>query len=426
LYIPWSDQFGPRKFVSVAPAERPKQSTFLGFQELLGNRPIRGLSVDNAAADRSASAAMMVHRVDLVFQHHGDRVPPERITRFDRAEPLNSLAWRFRVDTRQGRELAPGQAFEFLLPPAARQPWIASLVLKHRKDTALATPETIAPDGRDLHPAYLLVEVRDTRTGLWSRWADRYGAAKYSEVRPADNPEDETLHNGLRTFGRAAADRIRVTNVGTGDPRRAVARVHELQVVGLPDPASGCHVLERIFTPDTAFNDPGRGLLIPLLGGGPRLEGRFPGAMPLGPAWRARVAAIAALPASHTFPVTVDPPPPCRRDGLGRLVIPLPDHGRLLVAEFALGDLDVTTLEQNKDGFFGRTGRAEMTVWLRNPRVPGRRFPVLIRSNVGMAGLVMHGAPPAAGPLRPGDELVLSVNFDVAFLMGFRITCTES
>ncbi len=418
--ITWTDQFGPRKFVPVAPPNRPKQSTFLGCNDLLGNRPLAGAFIDNRA-DEGSSATMRVHRVDLVFLARGNRVAPERTATFAGAEQLNTLCWRHRLDTRVGRPLAPGESCEFVMPESGAFPYIAYIVLKHRKDPLLWPEGAADTAARDPNPAYMLVEVRDARTGLWRRWADRYGVAKYSEVRAPENPEDETLHNGLRTFGRVAADRVRVTNVGTGDPRLAVARVHELQVTFYPDVASACR-REQIFTPETAFNAPERGVLIPLIGGGPRLEGRFPGAVPLGPGWRARLAAIGTLPASHTFPVTEEPPFPCRRDGLGRFVIPLPERGRLLMTEFAIGDLDVTTLQPNKDGFFGRAGRAELTVWLRNRAVPGRCFPAIVRNNIGMAGLIAIGAPPGAGPLQAGDELVAAVTGDVAFLMGYRVT----
>lgn len=422
--IVWKDQFGPNKFVPAVPGDRTKQSTFLGFADLLDGKAVEGVRVCNDAAAGMASAAMRLHRIDLVFLHRGPRVAPVSVRRFTRSEGLNTLARRFRLDTKNGLELPPGRSFEFELPEQPDFPWVAYLVLKHRKDPALVSATSTAAEGWDPNPAYILIEIRNAATGLWARWADRYGAAKYSEPRTADNPEDETLHNGLRTFGRIRADRIRITNVGIGDPRLSVARIHELQVVFYPDCASA-RSFEQIFTLETAFNDPAKNLLIPLLGGGPRLQGKFPGAVPLGPGSRARAAAIAALPASHTFPVTLDPPGPCRLDGLGRLVIPLPGRGRLVMAEVAIGDLDVTTMEPNKDGFFGRPGRAELTAWLRNRSVPGRSFPALIRNNIGMAGLVTFGAPIAAGPLRAGDELVLSVNFDVAFLMGYRVTCAD-
>lgn len=414
----WTDQFGPNKFV---PGGRPKQSTFLGFPELLAGRAIDGVTVCNNAPAGTASASMRLQRVDLVFLHRGLRTSPGMVRRFAQPGNLNTLARRFRLDAKNGLELAPGHSFEFELSETAAFPWVAYLVLKHRKDPSLVASPSADVDGRDPNPAYILVEIHDAKTGLWSRWADRYGAAKFSESRAADNPEDETLHNGLRTFGRIRADAIRITNVGKGDPRLSAARIHELQVVYYPE-TSSVRSFEQIFTPETAFNDPEKGILIPLLGGGPRLEGKFPGAVPLGPGRRERIAAIAALPASHSFPVTIEPEGPCRVDVLGRLVIPLPERGRLVMAEVAIGDLDVTTMERNKDGFYGRAGRAELTAWLRNRNVSGRQLPVLIRNNIGMAGLVTLGAPAAAGPLQPGDELVLSVNFDVAFLMGYRIT----
>ncbi|MBF0406406.1 MAG: hypothetical protein HQM10_03555 [Candidatus Riflebacteria bacterium] len=418
--ILWSDQFGAEKYVPPTLPEMSKQSTFLGFSEILKGKPAEGIFIENLTKDPAASAPILIHKVDLVFLHHGDRCKPENITRFNRAEMINSLTLRYRLDSSKGLELRPGQSFEFLLPENLNFPWITYLVLKHRKDPSLMS-KTDMESSQDTNPAYMLVEVHDSKTDTWIRWADRYGSAKYSEVRSADNPEDETLHNGLRTFGKIKPDKIRVTNIGTGDSRLSTARVHELMVVFYPDNSSA-EKSEQIFTPETAFNDPVKGILIPLIGGGPRLDGKFPGAIPIGPGFKERIASISALPASHTFQLAIDPPPPARRDSLGHIVIPLPEKRHLLMAEFAIGDLDVTALNKNKDGFFGRTGCAELTVWLRNKSVPGRHFPAIIRNNIGMAGIITLGLPTNAGQTQPGDELVVSVSNDVAFLMGYRVT----
>ncbi|HNW34647.1 MAG TPA: hypothetical protein PKM25_06930, partial [Candidatus Ozemobacteraceae bacterium] len=421
-WITWSDQFGSLKAVPPASLNQLNWSSFLGYNEQLGSRGIDGVLVVNQSDGRSPAAPIRIHEINLVFLHTGSRGTTDRVFDLSRARRVNGLTWRYQLDSVRGLPLAPGHSFEFELPEKSF-PWIGSLALKHRKDPALLRGGRSSMDGWDQDPAYVRVEIRDAETGLWTRWADRWGSDKFAEARPADNPEDETLHSGLRTFGRIRADRARITNVSKGDPVRSEVRIHELQVSFYPD-RSGAGSFERIFTPETVFPDPENGVLVALQGGGERLEGRYPGAIPLGPGYRSRVAAIAALPAGHSFPMTIDPPAPCRRDGLGRLIIPLPERGRLLLGELAIGDLDVTALTKNKDGGFGRTGRAELSVRLRNRSVPGRDFPALIRYNIGPAGLITFGVPQGAGPLQPGDELVISVDFDVAFLMGYRVSCT--
>lgn len=420
-WITWSDQFGALKPVPSAALNCLNWSTFLGFDKRLKGRGIDGVLIRNQSDGSSSAAPIRIHEINLVFLHSGPRGITDRVFDVSQARHVNGLTWCYKLDTARGLSLAPGHSFEFELPEEPF-PWIGALVLKHRKDPALLRGGETTMDAWDQDPAYVRVELHDANTGLWIRWSDRWGSDKFAEARAAGNPEDETLHSGLRVFGRIRADKARLTNVSKGDPLRSQVRIHEFQVVFYPD-RSGIESFEHVFTPETSFPDPDNGVLVALQGGGERLAGRYPGAIPLGHGYKSRIAAITTLSSGHAFPMTIEPPAPCRRDGLGRLVIPLPHQGRLVMGELAIGDLDVTAMTTNKDGEFGRTGRAELSVRFRNRTVPGRDFPALIRYNVGPAGLIVFGAPQGAGPLRPGDELVISVDYDVAFLMGYRISC---
>jgi len=421
-WVTWSDQFGALKAVPYASPDQLNWSSYLGFNERVGNRGIDGVLVANQSNGSCPAAPIRIHEMQLVFLHSGSRGVTDRMFDLSKARQLNGLTWCYRLDSARGLSLAPGHSFVFELPKVA-YPWIGSLALKHRKDPELLPGGESSMDTWDQNPAYVRVEIHDAKSGQWIRWADRWGSDKFAEARPADNPEDETLHSCLRAFGRILADKARITNVSKGDPVRSEARIHEFQVSYYPE-RSGVDSFEHIFTPETVFPDPENKVMVALQGGGERLEGRYPAAIPLGPGYRSRVAAIAALPSGHSFPMTIDPPAPGRRDGLGRLIIPLPEKGRLIMGELAIGDLDVTTMTKNKDGGFGRTGRAELSVRLHNRTVPGRDFPALIRYNIGPAGSIIFGAPRGAESLQRGDELVVSVDFDVAFLMGYRISCS--
>jgi hypothetical protein len=292
-------------------------------------------------------------------------------------------------------------------------------VLKHRKDPQYAQDPT-NPDAFDPNAAYILCELQSKETGAWHRWADRSSMAKFSEVRTNDNPEDETLHNGLRTFGLIPPSRFRLTNVGTGKPHKAVSHVHSLELVFLPD-TEGLTYIEEIYTPETAFNNISKGILVPLLGGGPRLGGKFPNAVVLGIRADTRIQAISRLHKRFQFPLPQDTGKNAYLDDKNRLHISLPAQKTLEQVEIAIGDLDITSTTYNKDGYFGRSGRAEASIFLLNKDDLNRKHPLILRNNIGMAGFISVGAPYAGFRTRKGDEIVIQVNFDAAYLMGYRI-----
>jgi hypothetical protein len=292
-------------------------------------------------------------------------------------------------------------------------------VLKHRKDPSYS--QSISdPDAYDPNAAYILCELHNKDNKLWYRWADRSSLAKFSEVREKENPEDETLHNGLRTYGLIYPDSFRLTNVGIGDPLKAVSNIHSLELVFLPE-QKGIRFMEEIYTPETAFNDLTKGILVPLLGGGPRLGGKFPNAVVLGIRAKDRIKKISLLHKKYQFEVNQNTGANAYLDGKNRLHIKLPAHKTLEQVEIAIGDLDLTSMSYNKDGYFGRSGKAEATIYLENKENRNRKYVLIMRNNVGMAGFISVGSPKAGFRTIENDEVVVQVNFDVAFLMGYRI-----
>jgi hypothetical protein len=179
--------------------------------------------------------------------------------------------------------------------------------------------------------------------------------------------------------------------------------------------------IERIYTPETVFNNMASNILVPLFGGGARLGGKFPGAIALGIRANQRINAIAQLTDRLRFSTGEKPGEGSYLDGLGRLHIALPANKKLVQFEAALGDLDITSMKYNKDGYFGRSGKAEASIFIRNKDVASRSFCLIARNNIGMAGLIATGAPNNDFTTIEGDEIIIQVDFDVAFLMGFRI-----
>lgn len=417
LWHIWQDQFGPEKRAAVAPWFKPKQNTLYNFPEYVGRfSPDRVRIVNRGSGDLSLAIAS-VSGLEITFLTDKDRCTKDEKVLLTDPEVKNTLTIEFAVEEPEGRQIRPGQTFEFVFPAGFTGRNITSVILKHRKDPMFAAdPQDF--DAFDPDAAYILCEARSSLDQNWYRWADRSSFAKFSEVRTADNPENETLHNGLRTFGRIQPDRFRITNVATGNPDMAVASFHGLEIVFEPT-ASAALRIEQIFTPDTAFSNSSTGTPVPLLGGGPRLNGRFPGALLLGPGIKERAAAIASLPEQHYFEICEDfSPAVIKADG--SLLVPLPENCLVQQVELAIGDLDVTNLAFNKDGYFGRSGSAQVSVCIL--KRCGERIPLLKNGNVGMAGWIICGGTVEPHVTGPGDNILISVTNDVAMLMAYGIS----
>ncbi|GAB4271908.1 MAG: hypothetical protein Kow0029_10030 [Candidatus Rifleibacteriota bacterium] len=416
-WIKWSDQFGSGKRSAVRAPYKPKKNTLYNFCNNVGNFSPDLIRITNIANPGQKMAISSVHKIGMVYLTKED--PKNLIIdkKFNKPLEINKLAIRYILDSEKGLELKKNHAFDFLIPVKYQTNHIFHVVLKHRKDPKFAAdPDNY--DAYDPNAAYILCEARDRKTGFWHRWADRSSLAKFSEVREPGNPEDETLHNCLRTFGPIEPDRFRLINCGTGDEKKCIANIHELEIVFAPD-IENCQVLERLFTPETSFNNPGKNILVPLLGGGPRLGGRFPGALVLGPGRKSRIAAIKALPEKYFFEVGKDSEGEYSINSDGELIIRLPAGKIVESVELAIGDLDITSLEYNKDGYFGRSGMAEASIFL--DKNESESIPLVINNNLGMAGMVVAGGPVSKYVTSGNDSIRIRISNDVAFLMGYRI-----
>ncbi len=416
----WADQFGHEKRVAAASWRRPKQNTLYNFPEYVGNFAPDRIRVSNRGSGDLNQAVASFHSIEMVYLTGEDRCVDGIKRVFASGRQLNRLTFMYSLDEATGLELRPGQSFEFILPEAFAGHEILHFIVKHRKDPKFAAdPENF--DAYDENAAYILCEARSSKSFNWHRWADRSSFAKFSEVRHANNPENETLHNCLRTFGRIQPDMLRLTNVGKGDPTLAVANIHAIEVTFAPK-AKIVKTMQEILTPETAFSNIAAGQPVPLLGGGPRIEGRFPGAVVLGSGRQARMHAISQLPERHRFE-TRAAVEFGRVTDEGHLLLSLPAGLRLEIIEFAIGDLDNTSLEYNKDGYFGRSGMAQASVYLVSS--DGESIRLLENNNIGMAGWVICGGPLSSNLTRKGDSLLLKIENDEAMLMAYRLSFSQ-
>jgi hypothetical protein len=412
----WSDQFGPIKRSAARSADKPKKNTLYNFIQNVGFFSPDKVRITNLAEGDPKLAISSVHALGIVFLNQ--RKSNDSVTRvFSRYSQPNSLTLRYIVDKEHGLELQKGNSFVFAIPEKLQNKSVFHIILKHRKAFSLAY-DPLNPEAFDPDAAYVRIEARDRRSGYWHCWADRSSLAKFSEVRAHDNAENETLHNCLRTFGPILPDKIRVTNVGQGDPLRSVSRIHELEIVFFPDLVSSM-VLENIFTPETVFCRPDKNKPVSLLGGGPRLGGKFPGALVLGKNLGKRISLIKQLPEEYRFDTGPMDDEQYKVNSDGELLIRLPQGKKIESVELAIGDLDITSKSFNKDGYFGRSGSAQASVILVGEKKS--ELPLLTNNNIGMAGIIVCGGPTREFITGINNFIKIVVKNDNAFLMGYRI-----
>ncbi len=125
------------------------------------------------------------------------------------------------------------------------------------------------------------------------------------------------------------------------------------------------------------------------------------------------------MPQKHRFTVAANHGNNYKVNNKGELLIDLPASRLLHSVELAIGDLDVTNMALNKDGYFGRSGQAQAAIFLlRNNKKP---VVLITDNNVGMAGLITCGGPIPEIVTTKNCKLKIKIKNDNAFLMGFRI-----
>lgn len=319
-----------------------------------------------------------------------------------------TLAYEF--PEHDGRALSPGHRFAFVIPESFRTRLVRDVILRHRKDARHAVD--IGPDRHDPYGAYSRVELHDPETGDWRGWRDPkgYSPDKFAEPRPANDPENEVLHDWLATVGEVRSDAIRVTNVGQ-HPEHSVSQVHGVEIVFFPE-LDGVTYHERIYCPGTQFIDLEQRRLLPSYGGGSHTEGKYIGAIPLNQSGAAR------------YELGNDPGPNVTLES-ARLIIALDSEKSLAQVEVAIGDTEHLDTVHPKTGRRTRLGYAKLWVGIR--RAGTREVDWFIQNaNIPPQGVIAGGPHLEQANVQPGDELVIEARADAAYVMGWRIAYTPS
>jgi hypothetical protein len=302
-----------------------------------------------------------------------------------------------------GDELRPSKRILYRIPVEFQGRLVRDVILKHRKD-----PARFSGDGWDPNGAYSRVLIRDSTTKEWKSWVDPAGnkSDKFSEPRPASNPENEVLHDWIATVGKVKPLLISVENVGRTD--RAISNIHGIEVIFFPE-GEGVSYQEQIFSAGTSFIDLDKRLNEPHYGGGPSYQGRYPNAVALG-GW------------GHTEKNPIignDPNKQFHLDSQGRLHIKLMPGKKFVNLELAVGDTHPDG-KPNKDGHVGTLGWAKIYAELKAGDSTGEQY-FMRNVNVPPVGVLAGGPEQTDRVITEGDEIIIESRSDTSFLMGYRI-----
>ncbi|MCR4263899.1 MAG: hypothetical protein NUV98_04245 [Candidatus Roizmanbacteria bacterium] len=260
---------------------------------------------------------------------------------------------------------------------------------------------------RQREHAYSRVRVRDRKGKEWLTWGVKYYGRntyfgdKLAEVRDQVNPEVEALHDWVNYSGLIYPEYIMITNTGESD--NAVLCIHELRIDVIPE---GSTQQEIIITPHTEFaNIKKRNK--EQFGGGIEYQGNYPFSVPLGIFKEAISFPVSRSGKNYSL------------DRLGNLHVLVDKSYVFSRIEVAVGDTHATG-EINKDGHFGTLGSAKLTLALRKKNESSQKTELLTNANVPPQG-VLKASPIAKTKLVKGDEFIISVEHDNAYVMGVRI-----
>ncbi len=309
-----------------------------------------------------------------------------------------------------GRELQAGHRLAFVIPQEYWHRIVRDVVLQHRK--AEQYRKDIGPNKHDPHGAYSEVQLHDSEFDEWVGWKDPkgYDPVKYAEHRPANDPENEVLHDWLATVGEVTADALRVTNLGDSSPY-STSQIHGVEIVFFPE-LEGVHYNERVYTKGTTFIDLEAKRLIPTYGGGSHTEGKYPGALAL----NQRSAAL--------YELGSDPGPGAALED-GRMVLDLEPGKDLANVEISVGDTEHLRNISPKTGRHTRLGYAKL--WVGIERSGTRKVEWFIQNaNVPPQGVIAGGPHLELARINDGDRLVIESRQDTAYVMAWRLAYKET
>ncbi|MEE2904239.1 MAG: hypothetical protein VYC39_18065 [Myxococcota bacterium] len=329
-----------------------------------------------------------------------------------------SVSFSYRTGDSRGRKLKPGEQMLLEIPPQFRDRPIRFAVLKHRQDR----DETTAPEGDskwDANPGVTSLQVHAPSfdsDNSWRYWKAPWGSSgqaggKYAEHRSASDPEVENMFDWIR-HGHSAvgasgvskeplfADAIKVVSVGK-DP----VRVHQVDMMFLPERPDSTD--EQIFSSGTVFGDPwsaeGRAY-----GGGPRFQGKYPGALALGGRKNNDSEVLNKVQSKPGWALEN-----------GQLEIELSNTKQFTGVEVACGDTHPDG-KRNKDGHVGTLGWSKLSMGIR--RAGSTKVDWFIdRQGVPPEGVLFGGPTMENFTAKPGDKLIVRADSDTTYVMGLRL-----
>lgn len=301
------------------------------------------------------------------------------------------------LDYEINTSLHPGEAVLLTVPEKYQSRILDLITLSHRKAGG-----SIIAGSWDPEPAYSRVLVLDKQTMAWTYWGTRHFNVvsfgdKLAETRSPDNPEVESLHDWIAYSGLIHPLAICIINSGRGEG--AVSYVQSLSVDFFPDETSPKQVF--IFSPGTVFSDLKKKSK-EQFGGGESFKGQYPHAVALN------------FKGQPSFPFSTDGDCYYTKDNSIHIVV---DHTYTFSRiEVAVGDTKDTG-KFNVDGYIGTPGGAKLDIELQKKE---ERQILAKGLNVPPQG-VLKASPKQRLTVSNGDEFIISVENDPAYIMGVRI-----
>lgn len=293
--------------------------------------------------------------------------------------------------------LDPGQAMLIDIPKSYQSRILDLITLAHRKEISGKNIQKWDPE-----PAFTRIIVFDNRSKSWLYWGSKQFDSvsfgdKLAEVRAADNPEIEALHDWVSYSGIIHPTKLAILNSGRGFHAKSV--IHSVVIDFFPTDTDTKQLF--IFSPGTLFTDLKK-RNTELFGGGESYKGQYPNAVPI------NNQEIISYPISeygkHFY----------LKDKKLHILV---DHNYSFSRiEVAVGDTKDTG-EFNKDGHIGTLGGAKLNIALNK----NNRMQYLAEMlNVPPQGVLKASAQEIIS-LSPGDEFIISSQYDPAYVMGVRV-----
>ena len=115
---------------------------------------------------------------------------------------------RFDSPQPEGVDLESETGILCQIPPSFQKRVLHYVILKFRKDPALAFPNV----SNDNNSAWVSLRAFLPTQKKWIRWQDQFGFRKYAALKPAENPKQSTFLEFPRLTQRLSVSKLLVEN----------------------------------------------------------------------------------------------------------------------------------------------------------------------------------------------------------------------